>query len=196
MEIARSRSLSGPLSGCVSLAVSLTGRIARVEDKFDVAVELAEAVLSSSRTAPPLTATFARASLALMAVQQADVAAATNQYVPLQSARGVALTFATPAVDRLLGLLAHIMVYPNQAEAHFEEALVFRRKGGYRTELAWSCCDYADMLLDPSTSSGRAVSDNRTKAMSLLDESLAISTELGMRPLMERVLSRREILKS
>ena len=28
--------------------------------------------------------------------------------------------------------------------------------------------------------------------MSLLDESLAISSELGMRPLMERVLSRRE----
>ena len=28
------------------------------------------------------------------------------------------------------------------------------------------------------------------------DESLAISTELGMRPLMERVLSRREILKA
>ncbi len=31
---------------------------------------------------------------------------------------------------------------------------------------------------------------------SLLDESLAISSELGMRPLMERVLSRREILKA
>ncbi len=34
------------------------------------------------------------------------------------------------------------------------------------------------------------------KATSLLDESLAISSELGMRPLMERVLSRREILKA
>ncbi len=32
--------------------------------------------------------------------------------------------------------------------------------------------------------------------MSLLDESLALSTELGMRPLMERVLSRRDILKA
>ncbi len=32
--------------------------------------------------------------------------------------------------------------------------------------------------------------------MSLLDESLAISTELGMQPLMERVLSRWEILKA
>ena len=33
-------------------------------------------------------------------------------------------------------------------------------------------------------------------AMSLLDESLAISSELGMRPLMERVLSGREILRT
>ena len=34
------------------------------------------------------------------------------------------------------------------------------------------------------------------KRLSLLDESLAISSELGMRPLMERVLSRRDILKA
>jgi len=33
----------------------------------------------------------------------------------------------------------------------------------------------------------------RAKAMALLDESLAISRELGMRPLLEQVLSRREI---
>lgn len=37
---------------------------------------------------------------------------------------------------------------------------------------------------------------DRAKAMALLDESLAISSELGMRPLMERALSRREILKA
>ena len=57
-------------------------------------------------------------------------------------------------------------------------------------ELAWSPCDYADMLLD------RSDEGDRQQAMQLLDESLAISTELGMRPLMERVLSRREILKA
>ena len=33
------------------------------------------------------------------------------------------------------------------------------------------------------------------KATSLIDDSLAISNELGMGPLMDRVLSRREILK-
>ena len=78
----------------------------------------------------------------------------------------------------------------DQAVTHFEDALAFCRKAGYRPELAWSCCDYADTLLQ------RSLPGDREKAMSLLDESLAISNELGMRPLLGRVLSRREILKA
>ncbi len=38
--------------------------------------------------------------------------------------------------------------------------------------------------------------EDRAEAMYLLDESLAISRELGMRSFMERVLSRREILRA
>ncbi len=68
--------------------------------------------------------------------------------------------------------------------------MAFCRKAGHRPELAWTCCDYADTLLQ------RNGDGDRAKAMSLLDESLAISSELGMRPLMERVLSRREILRA
>ncbi len=76
----------------------------------------------------------------------------------------------------------------DKAATHFEDALAFYRKAGYRPELAWTCCDYADMLLE------RDGKGDRAKAITLLDESLAISSELGMRPLMERVQSRREIL--
>ncbi len=76
----------------------------------------------------------------------------------------------------------------DQATSHFEDALAFCRKAGYRPELAWTCCDYADTLRE------RNGDGDRAKAIALLDESLAISSELGMRPLMERVLSRREIL--
>ena len=71
---------------------------------------------------------------------------------------------------------------------HFEDTLVFCRKAGFRPELAWTCCDYADTLRE------RDGDGDRAKAVVLLDESLAISSELGMRPLMERVLSRREFL--
>ena len=53
-------------------------------------------------------------------------------------------------------------------------------------ELAWTCCDYADTLLQ------RDGDGDHEKTVSFPDESLAISTELGMRPLMERVVSRRD----
>ena len=57
-------------------------------------------------------------------------------------------------------------------------------------ELAWTYCDYSDTLRD------RYGECDRARAMSPPDKSLAISSELGMRPLIERVLSRREILKA
>ncbi len=95
-----------------------------------------------------------------------------------------------PSIHRVLGLLAHTMNDPDQATAHFEEAIAFCRKAGYRPELAWTCCDHADTLRE------RDGDGDRANAISLLDESLAISSELGMRPLMERVLSRRETLKA
>jgi len=50
--------------------------------------------------------------------------------------------------------------------------------------------DYADTLLQ------RNEPGDREKATTLLDESLSISSELGMQPLMERVLSRKNILKA
>ena len=77
-----------------------------------------------------------------------------------------------------------------QSIVHFEQGLTNSRNPVFRPELAWTCCDYADTLLQRDSPGDRA------KAASLLDESLAISSELGMRPLMERVLSRREILKA
>jgi hypothetical protein len=96
-----------------------------------------------------------------------------------------------------LGLLSSIAGHLDNSVKHFERSLAFCRKGGYRPELAWSLCDYADVLRErASTSSAQASPGDRQKAMSLLDESLRISRELGMRPLMERVLSRREILKA
>ncbi len=94
------------------------------------------------------------------------------------------------SVDRLLALLSETMANLDQATAHFEDALGFCRKAGYRAELAWTCCDYADTLLQ------RSEPGDSERARSLLDESLAISSELGMRPLLERVLSRREILRA
>jgi ATP/maltotriose-dependent transcriptional regulator MalT len=100
-------------------------------------------------------------------------------------------------VYHVLALLALTVGNVDDAQPHFEDALAFCRKAGYRPELAWTCCDYADLLLEraqsahPEPVEPRAGSQqDRAKAKSLLDESLAISSELGMRPLVERVKER------
>ena len=67
--------------------------------------------------------------------------------------------------------------------------MAFCCNAGYMARLAWTRCDYADELRD------RDGPGDKEKAVALIDESLAVSSELDMRPLMERVLSRREILK-
>ena len=90
----------------------------------------------------------------------------------------------------MLGLLSHTLGNPDQATVHYEDSVAFCRKAGYQPELAWTCCDYADMLQE------RDRDGDRAKAIALLDEALKLSSELGMRPLMERVLSRRDILKA
>ena len=146
-------------------------------------------VLSSTSAAPYYTL-VARCGLGHQSVIQEDVQGAAEQYSAIEPARGTLLVGVPGSIDRILGLLAHTMGNLEQATIHFEDSLAFCRKAGYRPELAWTCCDYADTLLQ------RDENGDREKAMSLLDESLATSSELGMRPLMERVLSRREILKA
>ena len=76
----------------------------------------------------------------------------------------------------------------DRAGVHFEDGLAFCGKAGYRPELAWICCDYSDMLRERDTEG------DLSRAITLLDESLTISSELGMRPLMERVMLRRVTL--
>ena len=172
----------------LSMAITAIARITGVPDRLELAEEAAETVLSAP-SVTPRDAMNARAGLALLAVQNGDQSAAAEHYADLQEQRGTMID-TTSSVDRLLGLLSHTIGNLDQTAAHFEDALAFCRKASYRPELAWICCDYADTLLQ------RSEPGDREKAMSLLDESLVISSELGMRPLMERVLSRREILRA
>jgi hypothetical protein len=90
--------------------------------------------------------------------------------------------------DRLLGLLAVTCGRVDAALAHFEEGLAFCDRAGYRPEHAWTAGDYAEALL------ARGGPGDRDKAVALQDVALATARELEMRPLMERILARREIL--
>jgi predicted ATPase/DNA-binding CsgD family transcriptional regulator len=179
-----------------AMTIPWIARITGVLDRLDIAATAAQTVVSSPFV-NPLYALFARTGLGLLAVLRDDAAAAAEQYGSLQSQAGTMRQQISS--DRLLGLLAQTMGNLDKASEHFEDSLTFCRKAGYRPELAWTCYDYAEALLNPvgaqhaaplqSTPTDPA---NRAKPMFLLGEALAISSELGMRPLMERALALRE----
>ena len=171
-----------------ALMIPVVARITGAVDQLHLA-ESAAATVLSSESATPLVSRNARMGLGLMAVLRGDVEAAREQYVRMGSAAGSYLTGISG--DWFLGLLAQTSGDPDQAVAHFEDALAFCREAGYRPALAWACHDYAGTLF--ARAHGRAPrEDDRTKAWSLLGEALAISTELGMGPLRERVIALQE----
>ncbi|MCH7801284.1 MAG: hypothetical protein IIC24_07035, partial [Chloroflexi bacterium] len=174
----------GPGVAYAAIAIAVAARQFDVTRYLGMGKTIA-AVSASSST--PIINENGRISLALIAITEEDGVAAREIYKSLSSIRGSYLWISR---DRVLGLLAGTMGNLDDAQTHYEDALAFCRKAGYLVELAWSLCDYADMLLK------RDGDGDRAKAMTMLDESLQISSDLGMRPLMERVLSRREILKA
>jgi len=166
----------------ISLFIPIIARITGMLDQLHVAEAAAETVLSEE-FATPLVSRFTGIGLALMAFLRKDVEAAREHYASL-SLIGGSIGFITG--DRVLGLLAHAIGEWDRAGTHFEDGLAFCRKAGYQPELAWTCCDYADMLLE------RDGEGDHAKAVSLLEESLAISGKVGMLPLQERLLSRQQ----
>jgi tetratricopeptide (TPR) repeat protein len=175
-----------------ALLIPIRARITGDMRWFDTAKQAAQVVRSS--TDPKPLVTILGVGHALIPIIQNDAEAAEQAYTEIdQQWRQVdvdsAIVIGMPLVQRVLGLLAATLNRLSASAEHFEDALTFCRKAGYRPELAWTCCDYADTLLQ------RNEHGDREKAKSLLDESLAISTELGMRPLMERVLSRQDGLQ-
>jgi DNA-binding CsgD family transcriptional regulator len=178
----------GPTLAAASVAqiIPVVARITGSLDCLNIALTAAEVVLSSPFAAPFLSLE-AKTGLAMAAVVRNDVLAARQGYVVLEPYSGTMLSpLISVSADRLLGLLAQTMGQIDQAAVHLWEALAFCRKAGYRPELAWTCYDYAEALLQ------RSHRGDRTRAMSALDESRDIAQELGMRPLAERVAALRE----
>ena len=93
-------------------------------------------------------------------------------------------------VARVAGLTASFLEEWDTAFCMFESSLRICREAGYLPEVAWTCADYSEMLLD------RDAPGDRQNAIELQDEAISIATELGMKPLLERVLAKREILKA
>lgn len=75
-------------------------------------------------------------------------------------------------------------------ERHFDEAFQLAHDEGLRPALAWTLHDYAEILHD------RNQPGDPERAVKMWDESLAIARDLGTKPLVERVIARKKILKA
>jgi DNA-binding CsgD family transcriptional regulator len=102
------------------------------------------------------------------------------------------------SASRYLGLLAATMSCWEEAEAHFQDALEMHIRLGAKPCLAHTQHEYARMLLARRSAGVMPAQahTSREKAASLLHEALALSCELGMRALEERVIALQEQLKS
>jgi len=67
----------------------------------------------------------------------------------------------------------------DQAVACFEDALTFCGKAGYRPELAWTCCDYADTLLQRKEPRDREKAMPSDVSSARNHRALAGTTKLG-----------------
>ena len=181
---------AGAGNAYTAATIPMAARMANGQTGIGDAREAADSMLASE-IATPLFRNAAHVGLAMMSVIAHDPEGAQRQFNALLPSKGIFVTQLGMAIDHILGLLCHTLGDFKLASAYFEDALAFCRKAGYRPALAWSCYDYADALLAGAQDQVPIPSD---KAIALLDESLAISTELGMRPLIERVTALRETL--
>jgi DNA-binding CsgD family transcriptional regulator len=128
-------------------------------------------------------------ALALIALANGDTQQGAQLYTHIKEFPGFMAPDFYMSTDRVLGLLSAMNGDLDDSRRHFEDALSFCRKAGYRPELAWTCHDYAAMLLGESTGATRVASAEREKAVSLVQDGLGIATAIGMRPLAAKLTS-------
>ncbi len=114
--------------------------------------------------------------------------AATQEFI--RSIKPGLNVWSAEPIDSERAELALVLGNSESALDYRAAALEFVRSSGYRGSQAWCCHELAEMLLD------RDAPGDRDKATELRDEVTAIAQELGMQPLLERMLAQREILKA
>ncbi len=94
------------------------------------------------------------------------------------------------AVGHHLGLIATLLGRWDTAERRYSEALELHQHWGMRPAAARTLCAWAEMLMH------RANPDESERARTLLDQSNEIAEDLGMAPLISRIDSLREELRT
>jgi DNA-binding CsgD family transcriptional regulator len=161
---------------------------------YELPLEAAEAdarKVAASKGMLRRDAANANAGFAIIAVLRNDSTAAERLYGELEPFRGlVAWPQHSLWADHLLGALARSAGHPLLAREHFEAAIALSRTAGMRVELAYTCCDFADLC------SGDGPGRDEERAAALWKESWAIAEGVGMAALVERLKKMQERMKT
>jgi len=112
---------------------------------------------------------------AISAMLHHDREASKEYYVALGDDQQQFSTFGF-SIQRFLALVALTAGEPGSAESHFESALKQTRRAGARPDLAWTCADYAETLLDQD----EAIDVQKIER--LINEGAPTAHGLGMKP--------------
>jgi tetratricopeptide (TPR) repeat protein len=133
---------------------------------------------------------FHRMALGLCVLHTGDRMAAESAYEDLKAAVPRDSPLAAISAATYLARLAALCSMHDEAERHLDEARAECETAGFRARLAWNEYHRANFL--------RASEDpaRRKKGAAAASEALAVARELGMRPLVERILAQRKILQA
>ena len=125
-------------------------------------------------------------SEAFIAVALGDSDLARASYEKLKKAPNIISIMQS--VSRAKGLLARMIGKNEEARDHFLKAIEFCETKGMKPELAWSYSDMSELVED--------VDGDLSASQQFVEKALTIANDIGMKPLTNRILARRDILKA
>jgi tetratricopeptide (TPR) repeat protein len=139
----------------------------------------------------PQAVSESKAALAMSAILRGDASAAAK-YEPavLESNQFVYAPLVPTQRLHLLGQIARLKGNLEEAIDLMDQTITFSRNNGLLPELVFTLANVAAVHLD------RDATGDHELATQLQDEAITIATELGMKPLLERILSQRKILEA
>jgi tetratricopeptide (TPR) repeat protein len=181
------------MAAVTALAIPWTAYVTGDHGRLDEAKRAAQQAARGGGPVPVFLLE-SRIGAGLIAVMSGDRRAARSIYKELANGPQAG-SWYWRSVDRILGLLARTMGDLDRAAAHLRQATQTLEQAGWRVQLAWACSEYAEVL-DELRATGAESSNGAEDTLAMRDKALQIARELGMKPLIERIISTREILKA
>jgi class 3 adenylate cyclase len=139
-------------------------------------------VLANAATTPPIWVGVARSGLGIRAFLEGDKEAAREHLEGLDAFAGYWIHCLT--IDHVRGLLFETLDQTDDAVSAIETTLAHEQTGyGFRVYWSWAAYDCARIRLQ------RDAPGDRERARELIDEALGYARDLGMKPLLEKVMA-------